>query len=129
MRDAALGSSAVLVYVPAVVEWVGAMQRTARGRSDTRLATLEIGEAVGLAIAHEIGHVLSLRHNRRSAIMKAQFDADDVVALRSAQLRFDRLEGCAMRGSLLTPSQATQRARTVSGIADPGAACRVGDRP
>src|SRR3954469_6826005 len=43
VRNAALQSRQVLVYVPALQAWVGTMQRSARARADVRLSTLEIG--------------------------------------------------------------------------------------
>jgi hypothetical protein len=55
MRNAALRSPGVLVYVPVLLDRLRAIQRSPRGRSDVRLSTLEPGDLVGLTLPTRSG--------------------------------------------------------------------------
>lgn len=62
-------------------------------------------DLVGTVEAHEIGHVLGLKHG--SGLMRARLDPADIVALRLGKLAFDAAEGSRMR-MLLAPSAGPQ---------------------
>jgi hypothetical protein len=63
-------------------------------------------DVVGAIVAHEIGHVLGLRHGA-SGLMRATLRSDDISALRRGQLGFSPQEGARMRVSV----RAAQAAR------------------
>jgi hypothetical protein len=55
-------------------------------------------DIVGAVVAHEIGHVLGLRH-APLGLMRAELEAEDVVALRQGNLRFSREEAVRMHAA------------------------------
>jgi hypothetical protein len=56
-------------------------------------------DLVGAVIAHEIGHLLGLRHGRRG-VMGAALDPADVLSLRTATCSFTSKEAAQMRRTL-----------------------------
>jgi hypothetical protein len=104
LRDQRSGVPTVLVYLPRVVELQQAMRDGSRARNNPALATLQIGDLVGLIIAHEVGHALGLPHGR-SGVMKARPSVDDVIALRLSTLTFQQGEALVMRLALIARSE------------------------
>jgi hypothetical protein len=93
-------SATVLISVPCIAQVVLEATRGPLARSNPLLATLEAHHVIGAAMAHELGHVLGLRH-ARSGIMRARLDLDDILALRRGELAFRPTEVAAMRASTM----------------------------
>lgn len=53
-------------------------------------------DLVGAIVAHEIGHLLGIRH-APSGLMRASLESDDMIALRRGTLRFSPAEAGRMR--------------------------------
>jgi hypothetical protein len=92
-RDSA---GTVMVSVPCVAGV--AFRLTRRGRTGTNplLAVPRHDDLIGAIVAHEIGHLLGIRH-ARAGLMRACLEADDIIALRRGQLRFSPVEASRMR--------------------------------
>ena len=103
VRDGRTGIPTVLVYLPRIAELTRAIRRGSESRSTPVFATLEVGHLVGLAIAHEVGHALGLAH-APVGIMKARPSLDEILALRTSRLAFQKDEGERMRMALVTRS-------------------------
>jgi hypothetical protein len=104
LRDQRSGVPTVLVYLPRVVELQQAMHGGSGARNSPALATVQIGDLVGLIIAHEVGHALGVPHGR-TGVMKARPSVDDVVALRLSTLAFQQKEAVVMRLALIARSE------------------------
>ena len=94
----------VHVYLPRIAELVGTFRRTGPERGLPQLLTLTTGQMVGLTIAHEIGHILGLRHGR-AGIMREKLRAEDVAAARLLRLVFQPAE----RERMLVALRASER--------------------
>jgi hypothetical protein len=93
-------SATVLISLSCIDQIIFKVGGSPWGRSNPLLSTLEAYHLTGAAIAHEIGHVLGLRHTP-SGIMRARLDTDDILALRRGQLGFRPTEVAAMRTSTM----------------------------
>ncbi|WP_157898901.1 hypothetical protein [Luteitalea pratensis] len=60
-------------------------------------------------MAHEIGHLLGIRH-AASGLMRATLQADDMVAVRRGMLRFSPAEASRMRIAALLAGKERLRA-------------------
>jgi hypothetical protein len=98
IREARSGTVA-LIYVLRHRELVHEVRHSPAGRSYPALSTLEPGHVTGLAIAHEVGHALNLRHERRG-VMRAWIDLDDLRALRESRLVFTRGQAAQMQAAM-----------------------------
>jgi hypothetical protein len=85
----------VLVYLPNLADRLRTVHQSAAARSNSGLASLQMGHLVGLAIAHEIGHCFGLSHSP-SGVMKALITSDDLIALATLRLAFTSKETSAL---------------------------------
>jgi hypothetical protein len=107
-RDAVSGRRVVLVYVTSLVNRLSDLRAAGGGRSADALATLQPGELIGLVVAHELGHVLGLRH-AKSGVMKPGIEADDLRRLRAGRLAFSARDATSLRQALPRPSHVAVR--------------------
>ena len=100
------GRGTVRVSVACVAAVAARLSIKRDGPRHPLLAMARSDDLVGAVEAHEIGHVLGLRHG--DGLMRARLDPADIVALRLGKLAFDTAEGSRMR-MLLAPSAGDER--------------------
>ena len=92
-RDSA---GTVIVSVPCVEGVAFRLTRRAGTRTDPLLAMPRHDDVVGAVVAHEIAHLLGIRH-ARAGLMRATLETADLIALRTGKLRFSQAEATLMR--------------------------------
>jgi hypothetical protein len=99
VQDHSTRAPTVIVYLPNLADRLRTILQSAPGRSNPALATLQLGHLIGLAIAHEVGHVLGLPH-APSGVMKARLVTDDLIALQATRLAFTPRDRAALKLAL-----------------------------
>jgi hypothetical protein len=86
----------VVISVPCVAGVAFRLSRQSAMRGHPLLAMPRHDDLVGAVAAHEIGHLLGLRHAPRG-LMRATLEAAEIMALRRGQLGFSQQEAARMR--------------------------------
>ncbi len=95
----------VMVSVPCVAGVAFRLTRRPGTGTNPLLAMPSHDDLVGAIVAHEIGHLLGIRH-APAGLMRASLEIDDMIALRRGKLRFSPAEASRMRmGALLAREQ------------------------
>lgn len=85
-----------MVSVPCVAGVAFRLTRRAGTGTNPMLAMPRHDDLVGAIVAHEIGHLLGIRH-ARSGLMRPSLEAGDIIAFRRGTLRFSQAEAREMR--------------------------------
>ena len=86
----------VIVSVPCLAGVAFRLTRRAGLGTNPLLAMPRHDDLVGAIVAHEIGHLLGIRH-APAGLMRASLEANDIIALRRRKLRFSPAEAGRMR--------------------------------
>jgi len=105
-RNSKGAGGAVLVDFDCVADVVHQLRTTPIGRSNPLLATVDESDLIGLAIAHEIGHLAGLRH-AGTGVMRARVDANAILCLRQQSLTFAAREAAILRRAMAVPDVGT----------------------
>ena len=102
----------VVVNHRCVADALHAIQFGPTSRALPRLRLLQLGDVVGVVVAHEIGHIAGLRH--ADGVMHARLNPNDLVAFQAGSLAFARTEAATLRTALSVqrPVAATARRAT-----------------
>ena len=103
-RDSA---GTVIVSVPCLAGVAFRLTRRAGTGTNPLLAMPRHDDLVGAIVAHEIGHLLGIRH-ASSGLMRASLEAGDIIALRRGKLRFSPAEARGMRIAASLAGENTQ---------------------
>ncbi len=117
-RGAHAASGTVLVFVPCVAEVAHRIARRLTGRSHPLLAEGRHDDLAGAVVAHEIGHLLGMRH-APTGLMRARFEADDIVTLRLGRFGFSQEEVAVMRARGFAASRRRSDGKGHHGPANP----------
>jgi hypothetical protein len=97
---------AVLVDYDCVADVVHRLRMTPIGRANPLVATVDESDLIGLAIAHEIGHLAGLRH-AGTGVMRARVDPEAILSLRQQSLTFAAREAATLRRAMAAPDVGT----------------------
>jgi len=89
----------VFVSVRCVADVTFKLSRGLAQRSTPLLLKPSADDVVGAVMAHEIGHILGLRH-RGTGLMRSKIGPADIVAIRLGALGFSRVESARLRASV-----------------------------
>jgi hypothetical protein len=92
-RDA---TGTVLVSVACVAAFAFRLSRDTRAGTNPLLAMPRHDDLIGAVVAHEIAHLLGIRH-APAGLMRATLEVDNTIALRRGTLRFSPVEARMMR--------------------------------
>jgi hypothetical protein len=106
--DRATGT--IVVYHRCVDDALRSIRYGAAGRMLPRLKLLQLGDVIGLVVAHEIGHVAGLRH-AKGGVMHARLNPEDLLAFQEGSLAFARTEAATLRTALLVARPQSTTAR------------------
>ena len=111
-REPDQATGTVVVNHRCVADALHAISFGQAGRAMPRLRILQLGDVVGLVVAHEIGHIAGLRHTH--GVMHARLNPTDLAAFQDGTLVFARSEAATLRTALLVerPIVATARRAT-----------------
>jgi hypothetical protein len=112
-RDAA---GTVMVSVPCVAGVAFRLTRRGGTGAHPLLAMPRHDDLVGAIVAHEIGHLLGIRH-APAGPMRARLEADDIIALRRGMLRFSPAEARGMRLAALLAGEVRFARPSAAGVA------------
>jgi hypothetical protein len=108
----------VMVSVPCVAGVAFRLTRRAGTGTNPLLAMPRHDDLVGAIVAHEIGHLLGIRH-APLGLMRASLEADDMIALRRGKLRFSPAEASRMRIAALLAAEDRLRSSAAGSGHDP----------
>ena len=100
-RDSA---GTVMVSVPCVAGAAFRLTRRPGTGTHPLLAMPRHDDLIGAIVAHEIGHLLGIRH-APAGLMRASLETDDMIALRRGKLRFSPAEAGRMRIAALLAAE------------------------
>ena len=107
-----------MVSVPCVARVAFRLTRRPGTGTNPLLAMPSHDDLVGAIVAHEIGHLLGIRH-ARAGLMRACLGADDIIALRRGKLRFSPAEASRMRIAALLAGEDCKRSSAAGSGHDP----------
>ena len=103
------GSGTVRVSVPCVAAVLARLRQRLDTGSHPLLAVSRHHDLTGAVVAHEVGHILGLRHGP-TGVMREQLDRNDIVSLRVHRLAFTEPDALTMQRSA---ERAAGRGRSV----------------
>ena len=103
------GAGTVRVSVPCVAAVLARLRQRVDTGSHPLLALARHHDLTGAVVAHEVGHVLGLRHGP-IGVMRERLDPNDIVSLRARRLAFTEPDALTMQRSA---ERAAGRGRSV----------------
>ncbi len=93
------GRGTVRIWVPCVEDVARRLAQLVETKVHPLLGLQTHADLTGAAVAHEIGHLLGLRHG--GGLMRERLDRSSILALREGRLAFATHDAAAMRRTLL----------------------------